>query len=246
MSQMSPPSCPKAQASEPLRSCGLSQLGGLSIGGGMGKTLEERFWEKVEKGTPDECWPWTAGRAGGAYGSFRDGTRMVKAHRWSWEYHVGPIPDGLWVLHHCDNPPCVNPAHLWLGTHVDNQADKIAKGRQAKGSAQGFAKLTERDVAEILASRDKCTSLGAAYAVHPCQITRIRTREAWPHVSSDSALTYRDGRRGEQCIHAKLTEADVLAIRESTESNVALAARYGVADSGISRIRARKMWKHLN
>lgn len=104
------------------------------------RTLEERFWQKVNKagplhptlGTP--CWVWTASGDGHGYG--RIATTMaqgpVKVHRVSWELHNGPIPPGLHVLHRCDNPPCVNPAHLFLGTFSDNMMDKCLKGR-AKG-----------------------------------------------------------------------------------------------------------------
>lgn len=94
----------------------------------------ERYEEKVDRsGGPDACHPWMAGRLPTGYGRFSYGGKDVYAHRWAYENYVGPIPEGLQVLHHCDNPPCVNPAHLWLGTHADNHADKVAKGRQARG-----------------------------------------------------------------------------------------------------------------
>jgi HNH endonuclease len=108
--------------------------------GGLGKkgrparakrSLEERFWEKVDKRGPDECWEWTGGRFGPGYGALsRDReSGPAPAHRLSYEFAYGPIHDGLHVLHRCDNPPCVNPAHLWAGTHDDNMADRHAKGR---------------------------------------------------------------------------------------------------------------------
>ena len=89
-----------------------------------------RFWSKVQK--TDGCWLWTGSRnRTWAYGRFRSGPgrRSVLAHRFAWELVHGPIPGGLFVCHHCDNPSCVNPEHLFLGTHTDNMRDMVNKGR---------------------------------------------------------------------------------------------------------------------
>jgi hypothetical protein len=93
--------------------------------------LEERFWRYVTRGDPDACWPWTGTHIKQGYGqiSAGQGKRMILAHRLSYEMHVGPVAAGLSVLHRCDNPPCVNPAHLFLGTKRDNTLDALAKGR---------------------------------------------------------------------------------------------------------------------
>ena len=94
----------------------------------MSRTPEERFWPKVEK--TDECWLWTASRyKSGGYGQFTVDSLGIRAHRFAYELLVGPIPSGMCVLHRCDNPPCVRPDHLFLGTQHDNAKDRTAKGR---------------------------------------------------------------------------------------------------------------------
>jgi hypothetical protein len=95
---------------------------------------EQRFWAKVAKG--DGCWEWTGCRHHQwRYGHFRKEGKNVQAHRFSWELaHGRPVPDGMMVCHSCDNPPCVNPAHLFLGTAKDNVRDMLSKGRGRSGA----------------------------------------------------------------------------------------------------------------
>lgn len=109
----------------------------------MRKTLEERFWSKVDVRGPDECWPWKAGTNKG-YGTFKAFGRTVPAHRIAYELVKGPIPPGLDVLHKCDNRPCCNPAHLWPGTDLDNAQDRDSKGRGAYGERNGSRIYPER------------------------------------------------------------------------------------------------------
>lgn len=109
------------------------------------RSLAEKFWPKVEKAEPDGCWEWKANRDRGGYGRMTvAGTprKIDSAHRVAWQLTNGPIPDGLWVLHRCDNRGCVNPAHLFLGTRTDNVRDMMAKGRDNIVRAKALAART--------------------------------------------------------------------------------------------------------
>ena len=96
-------------------------------------TLEQRFCNCILIDDSEKCWLWIGPTSNGRYGQFGRGSKpneiRVKAHRFSWELFNGPIPEGMKVLHSCDNPPCVNPSHLFLGTQKDNAQDAIRKGR---------------------------------------------------------------------------------------------------------------------
>ena len=149
----------------------------------MTTTLEARFWSKVSKGAPDACWEWQGWRCRG-YGQIRESdrrSRALKAHRVSWALHNGSIPDGLVVRHRCDNPGCVNPAHLELGTQADNVRDMVerGRGRGCLGTANGRSKLTFLQVAEIRSSDATSYALSKVYGVSETQITRIRRGQAW-------------------------------------------------------------------
>lgn len=151
----------------------------LSFGG----SVVERFWANVERRGPEECWPWTASTNQYGYGRLQGAARGAKvaAHRLSYEIHKGAAGD-LCVLHHCDNPRCVNPRHLFLGTHADNCEDKVAKGRQPRGEGLPFSRLTEADVRAIRASNEKGRDLAKRYGVAPATITRVRRGHLWRHV----------------------------------------------------------------
>lgn len=98
------------------------------------RTMQERFWEKVQQ--TETCWSWTAASMNG-YGLLQVARRPVRAHRLSWELHFGEIPEDMDVLHKCDNRGCVRPDHLYLGTDVENARDRVLRGRTARGARHG-------------------------------------------------------------------------------------------------------------
>ena len=145
-----------------------------------------RFWSRVDIRGPNECWEWQGGTDGGkGYGRIRWGSPRkirVGAHRVSWELHHGPIPDGMLVCHTCDNKPCVNPAHLFLGTNQDNLRDAAHKGRMARGEHQSSSKLTEPEVLEIYRRYwwgDSRNVLAQEFGVSRASIWNIGTGKCW-------------------------------------------------------------------
>jgi hypothetical protein len=145
------------------------------------RPLAERFWSKVAIAGPDECWEWTASRTTFGYGQINIDHKPQRAHRVAWELAHGPIPDGLCVLHSCDNPPCVNPAHLRIGTDAENIVDMWSRERRTRsprlrGEAHGRAKLTDAQVAAIrerFAAGESQSALGREYGVSQSQVHLI-------------------------------------------------------------------------
>jgi len=145
------------------------------------KPMKQRLEEQSERDNETGCINWTGYRNRWGYGRLTFQGRVVMAHIAAYEEHVGPR-NGLHVCHRCDNPRCINPEHLFLGTNFDNHLDKMAKGRQARGERAGHAKLTEDAVREIRASSGSHTALAAKYGVGPGAIRNIRIGKTWRHV----------------------------------------------------------------
>jgi hypothetical protein len=159
--------------------------------------IGDRFWNRVEK--TDACWVWHGGTADG-YGQLQIDKRYVKAHRYAWAEAFGQVPDGLCVLHRCDNRRCVRPDHLFLGTRSDNNGDRDLKGRAARGIRHGAhthpdafrgerhsrAKLTEVEVRAVRRLRLKGmtqVNLAQQFGVSRWLIRSICDGRAWGWLS---------------------------------------------------------------
>lgn len=151
----------------------------------------DRFIAKVTKLRGNGCWLWLAGVGASGYGHFSlpsaKGYRMRSAHRVSWEIHNGKIPEGMHVCHHCDVKVCVNPSHLFIGTHSDNMRDKESKGRgvypDRVGQSNGNSKLTALQVVEIRdfrgPARGRNIYLSKKFGVHVSTVSRIINGKGW-------------------------------------------------------------------
>jgi hypothetical protein len=152
--------------------------------------IEDRLLSRVVmvKGplsTP--CWEWTGGRSGLRYGGIRFNGPKVKTHRLAYELWVDEIPDGLYVLHHCDNPLCINPEHLYAGTQQKNMADMIARGRcpDRRGERCGLAAITKEQALLIkclLAAGYGKTRIAHQFGITPTSVYHIRVGRTWSHV----------------------------------------------------------------
>ncbi len=151
----------------------------------ISQTIIERFNAKVEIREGSDCHWWT-GSSWIGYGQISVNNKLVKAHRLSYEIRFGKIPDGMNACHKCDNPACVNPDHIFLGTQLDNVRDMMEKGRHVskKGEEQGLSKLKNSDVIEIRALEGKMTQteIGRIYGVHQKSIWQILKRRTWKHL----------------------------------------------------------------
>ncbi|MCX5786077.1 MAG: HNH endonuclease [Elusimicrobia bacterium] len=179
-------------------------------------SAEQRFWTHVQKGPG--CWEWQAGRKLGKhrYGKFKMNRKTIGAHRVAWEFEKGPVPEGLCVLHHCDNPPCVRPDHLWIGTNLDNIKDRDAKNRQAKGASNGSRLYPERLLrGERHPNRLHPERLSRGSSHYNAKLTEEQVREI-----------RRLHATGQYGYHS-------------------LAVKFGMGSTPIASIVNRKSWKHI-
>ena len=132
------------------------------------------------------CIEWTGSSESKGYGQIRIDGKLVKAHRFAWEIANGPIPAGMLVLHSCDNPRCVNPDHLRVGTHVDNMADMDARNRRVNNQNKGVdcpaAKITEDDVRAIRQDTRRQIDIAKDYGISQPVVSKIKLKQAWKHV----------------------------------------------------------------
>lgn len=136
------------------------------------RPLAERFWEKVRRAEPTECWEWQAGFFADGYGAISVDGQPRKAHRVSYELNVGPIPKGGHILHACDNTRCVNPRHLRVGDAAANASDKMERGRVSR-----TCKISDDDVAAIRASTLPVKDIANQYSVSIGLVTAIRGKQ---------------------------------------------------------------------
>lgn len=168
----------------------------------------------------------------------------------SYAAFVGPIPDGQVVRHRCDNPPCVNPRHLVLGTQTDNMMDAKERDRFPRGAAHHSMKLTEDQVRDILRSIEPATDLATRYGVNRDYISMIQRGVRWTHIAVDDLpdriqKRREFGRRGQGHHATHLTPDDVRSIRADARTNREIGLSFGVSGTTISNIKRGKQWAHV-
>ena len=153
-----------------------------------GSDIAGRFWEKVDKRGPSECWEWLGAKQRSGHGVLRHiGNKNIRAHRLSYEIYYQVDPGEMFVCHVCDNPPCVNPAHLFLGTSMDNVEDAMKKGRMSRpprhlGEKHPLSILKERDVKKIralISKRVSHSTVANRFGVHKSTIADIIAKRTW-------------------------------------------------------------------
>ncbi len=179
------------------------------------RPVEDRFWEKVDKSCPNGCWEWTAKKKFG-YGRFFVNGKFRQAHRVSYEMIVGPIPDGLCACHKCDNPSCVRPEHIFLGTHAENMRDAVIKGRIPSGDRHILRRHPER-----AARGDR-----SGARMHPERLPRGEDN-GYSRVTSSQVIAIR------------------AAYASGGVTQRELGERYGITQSNVSAILMRKTWRHV-
>lgn len=196
----------------------------------MTSDLEQRFFAKVKK--TDGCWEWTASKNKRGYGQIAFQRRPHLAHRISFKIHKGD-PGRLHVCHTCDNPGCVNPEHLFLGTDADNIKDMVMKDRHS-------GRLTSSDVKSIRESGETLVALAEKYGVAVTTVSAARSGATFRHVA---AKPKSGSRFGTENHFAKLTPDLISEIKAATGPARQVAAKFGISVSHLNRIRRGATWK---
>jgi hypothetical protein len=144
-------------------------------------TAFDRFMAKVKK-QPTGCWEWQSNKDADGYGRFWYNNKTSGAHRWIYQHHKGLLHPRLFVCHRCDNPSCVNPDHLFQGTHLDNIKDMLSKNRSLKGIKNGSSKLTDSQVKDIKYSSEPKKFLMKKYNISRSMIYWIQSGVKWKHI----------------------------------------------------------------
>lgn len=192
----------------------------------------KRFMSKVVA-ADNGCSVWSGALNGSGYGSFRVRGKVYASHRFAFEHVYGNVlPPGSCVCHTCDNPACVAREHLFLGTHAENMADKVKKGRawRPRGELHQLTTLTEKDVIAIRESMETHAECAARYGLSPSTVGCIRTGATWKHVPGNTYVRARRPR--------KISDADVSDILADKSSAKEVAERYGVSPALVYAIRA--------
>lgn len=210
-------------------------------------TSKKRLLNNVSVGHESGCWIWNGGKSKKTgYGCFTYNNKSHSAHRASWKLFNGEIKNGLCVCHKCDVRLCVNPNHLFLGTHKDNMQDCKKKGRLKShiGVKNNSCKLDVLSVLEIARSKETSVYLSKKYNINRKMVTNIKNGYSWGHLTGIQHKK-KINRFGSNAPISKLTEDQVLEIAKSVELRKITAKKYNVSKSTVQHIQLGSTWSHL-